>query len=117
MDIGKRLRELREAKGLSQRDIEKRTGLFRSYVSRVECGHAIPRLETLGKWAKALRLPLSALFVEDYSSRAEHQRRVTMHPSYPDNRLFALLKRMSEIDRRLFLYMARGLAKHGSGRG
>ena len=38
MIIGDRLREMREAKKLSQGDIEKRTGLFRCYISRVENG-------------------------------------------------------------------------------
>ena len=55
MDIGKRLREIREAKGLSQADIEKRSGLLRSYVSRVEGGYTAPSLATLEKFAKALR--------------------------------------------------------------
>lgn len=32
--IGERLREIREAKGLSQGDIERRTGMLRMYVSR-----------------------------------------------------------------------------------
>jgi hypothetical protein len=36
MIIGDRLRQLRDAKRLSQGDIEKRTGLFRCYISRVE---------------------------------------------------------------------------------
>lgn len=52
MNIGQRLRGLREAKRLSQGDIQERTGLMRYYVSRVECGHAVPRLETLEKLVK-----------------------------------------------------------------
>ena len=36
MDIGRRLAALREEKKLSQGDIEKRTGLLRCYISRVE---------------------------------------------------------------------------------
>ncbi len=47
MIIGDRLRELREAKNLSQEDIEKRTGLLRCYISRVENGHTVPAIETL----------------------------------------------------------------------
>jgi transcriptional regulator with XRE-family HTH domain len=47
MDIGKRLRELREADGLSQNDIEDRTGLLRTYISHVENGHSTPTLEVL----------------------------------------------------------------------
>lgn len=64
MDIGKRLRELREAKGYSQGSIEKRTGLLRYYISRVECGHSLPSLGTLEKWAKALDLGLYSSFAK-----------------------------------------------------
>ncbi len=47
MIIGDRLREMRVAKQLSQGDIEKRTGLFRCYISRVENGHTVPAIPTL----------------------------------------------------------------------
>jgi transcriptional regulator with XRE-family HTH domain len=47
MIIGDRLREMREEKKLSQGDIEKRTGLPRCYISRVENGHTVPAIETL----------------------------------------------------------------------
>lgn len=45
--IGERLRQLRNAEQLSQGDIEKRTGLLRCYISRVENGHTAPAIETL----------------------------------------------------------------------
>src|SRR5260370_26742309 len=64
MLIGDRLREFREAKHLSQGDIEKRTGLLRCYVSRVENGHTVPAIETLEKFARALEVPLYHLFYE-----------------------------------------------------
>jgi len=54
MIIGDRLREMREAKQLSQGDVEKRTGLLRCYISRVENGHTVPAIETLEKMARAL---------------------------------------------------------------
>jgi len=47
MIIGDRLRALREQKNFSQGDIEKRTGLLRCYISRVENGHTVPAIETL----------------------------------------------------------------------
>jgi hypothetical protein len=47
MIIGERLRVLREQKKMSQGDIEKRTGLLRCYLSRVENGHTVPAVETL----------------------------------------------------------------------
>lgn len=64
MEIGHKLRELREAKHLSQGDIEKRTGLMRCYISRVENGHTVPALETLEKMARAMEIPMYALFYE-----------------------------------------------------
>lgn len=64
MVIGDRLRELREGKNLSQGDIEKRTGLLRCYISRVENGHTVPAIETLEKLARALEVPLYQLFYD-----------------------------------------------------
>ena len=64
MIIGDRLRALREEKKLSQGDIEKRTGLLRCYISRVENGHTVPAIETLEKLARALECPLYQLFYE-----------------------------------------------------
>src|SRR6195256_4502279 len=64
MIIGDRLRALREEKKLSQGDIEKRTGLLRCYVSRVENGHTVPAIETLEKMARALEVPLYQLFYD-----------------------------------------------------
>src|SRR5258708_31891129 len=64
MIIGERLRALREQKKLSQGDIEKRTGLIRAYISRVENGHTVPAIETLEKFARALEVPMYVLFYE-----------------------------------------------------
>jgi transcriptional regulator with XRE-family HTH domain len=58
MVIGNRLKELRESKELSQGDIEKRTGLLRCYISRVETNHTVPSVETLEKMARALEMPM-----------------------------------------------------------
>src|SRR5579862_4102175 len=62
MIIGDRIRLLRETKKLSQGDIEKRTGLLRCYISRVENGHTVPAIETLEKLARALEFPMYRLF-------------------------------------------------------
>ena len=64
MIIGDRLRALREEKNLSQGDIEKRTGLLRCYISRVENGHTVPAIETLEKLARALEIPMYQLFYD-----------------------------------------------------
>src|SRR5215831_17453740 len=64
MVIGDRLRELRDTKKFSQGDMEKKTGLLRCYISRVENGHTVPTLETLQKLARALEVPLYRLFYD-----------------------------------------------------
>jgi transcriptional regulator with XRE-family HTH domain len=69
MVIGDRVRRLRKRKHLSQGDIEKRTGLLRSCISRLENGHAIPALHTLEKVARALEVPLFRLFTDNPRAR------------------------------------------------
>ena len=64
MIIADRLRELRESKKLSQGDIEKRTGLLRCYISRVENGHTLPAVQTLEKLARAMEIPLYQFFYD-----------------------------------------------------
>ncbi len=64
MIIGDRLREMHEEKKLSQGDIEKRTGLLRCYISRVENGHTVPAIETLEKMARAFEVPMYELFYD-----------------------------------------------------
>ena len=111
MDIGKRLLELRTEKNLSQGGIEKRTGLLRCYVSRVENGHTIPSLETLERWAKALEVELYQLFVEGDEKPESLPAGVTEDLDMKDRKLILLLRNMNEADRNLILDMARKMAK------
>src|SRR5271155_5005076 len=65
MVIGDKLKTLRAQKNLSQGDIEKRTGLLRCYISRVENGHTVPSVDTLEKMARALEVPMYRLFTDE----------------------------------------------------
>jgi transcriptional regulator with XRE-family HTH domain len=108
IDIGKRLRQLREAKELSQGDIQERTGLFRCYISRIECGHTIPQLENLEKWASALGVTLSEIFAEiEIQAKPARPARLTFH----ERRLLELLRGLDEMDRQLILSVANTMAK------
>jgi len=62
--IADRLRALREEKGLSREDIENRTRLPSSYLSRVEDAQIVPPIEILEKIAQALEVPLYRLFYD-----------------------------------------------------
>jgi transcriptional regulator with XRE-family HTH domain len=64
MAIGDTLKAIREAKGMSQGHIEKRTGMLRCYISRVENGHSVPAIETLEKFARALEVQMYELFYD-----------------------------------------------------
>lgn len=122
MIIGERLRKLREDGNLSQGDIEKRTGLLRCYISRVENGHTVPSLETLEKLARALEIPLYKLFYEgdEMPDLPNLKRRKTAdeialaHAGAKDVRFFVkikkLLSKIDESDRQLLLYMAQKMA-------
>lgn len=63
--LGARIRQARLARGLSQGDIENRTGLLRCYLSRVENGHTEPSLQTLARLAGALDMPVVGFFEPD----------------------------------------------------
>ena len=116
MIIGDRLRALREQKNLSQGHIEKRTGLLRCYLSRVECGHTVPSIETLEKWARALEVPLYQIFYEGENPPAPLRRtKANGGLSRADARFLMQMRRAlshtKETDRQLLLAMARKLAK------
>lgn len=113
MNIGITIRGFRLEKGMSQGDIEKRTGLLRCYLSRVENGHTVPSLETLQKIAAALDLPLSQFFsespIKDVPGLSLNQDEIhflTQVQRYSAN--------LGESDRRLLLAMVRKFAATAS---
>ena len=67
--LGERLKAVRESKHLSQGDVEKRSGMLRCYLSRVENGHTIPSIDTLEKWSRAIEVPLYKLFNDGSDSK------------------------------------------------
>ncbi len=122
MLIGERIRAIREAKGLSQGDIEKRCGLLSVYISRVENGHLVPSIATLEKLARALEVPLYQLFYEGGKRPLlPHlpKRKLTAEITWGTTRkeisfwdkLRGQLARMAESDRRLLLHMAQKMAR------
>jgi transcriptional regulator with XRE-family HTH domain len=119
MVIGNRLKELRESKELSQGDIEKRTGLLRCYISRVENGHTVPAIDTLEKMARALEVPMYRLFhageVPAGLSRPQPQKddefgRKGAQADY-FSKLRRLLAKMEPDDQKLLLHMAQKVAR------
>jgi transcriptional regulator with XRE-family HTH domain len=112
MNIGETIRNFRLQKALSQGDIEKRTGLLRCYLSRVENGHTIPSLDTLAKIANAMDVPLASFF-SDHESDGNGNRNL---PQLSDDQVRFLnqVRRYSsglnESDRKLVLQMVKKMA-------
>ena len=118
MVIAERLKALREQKKLSQGDMEKRTGLLRCYISRVENGHTVSAIETLEKMARAMEIPMYELFYDGEKPPA---------PTLPNiddgswggsgrdartlGRFRRLLRRTRKADLKLLLFVAQKMSQ------
>ena len=111
MNIGETIRTYRLQKGMSQGDIEKRTGLLRCYLSRVENGHTIPSLDTLAKIASAMELPLAQFFADHHEGGLKNG---GPQMSEDEIRFMTSIRRYSnnlnDSDRKLLIAMAKKMA-------
>src|SRR6478609_5913946 len=105
MNIGETIRNYRLQKGMSQGDIEKRTGLLRCYLSRVENGHTIPSLDTLAKIAGAMEIALSQFF-----SESGHTNGSKNLPQLSDDQVRRYSVSLNDSDRKLVLAMVKKMA-------
>src|SRR5438105_14745438 len=116
MNIGETIRNFRLQKGMSQGDIEKRTGLLRCYLSRVENGHTIPSLDTLSKIAGAMELPLSQFFADGAHSNGGSKGLPQL--SDDEVRFLSQIRRYSvslnDSDRKLVLAMVKKMAANAA---
>lgn len=119
MEIGRRLRELRKSRCLSQGELEFRTGLLRCYTSRVENGHTVPSVETIEKYAIALGIPLAEFFsegvvplqVDPLAASGAGKWRPTPRDRFESHKLAAVIGATERVDRELLTALAQRLAK------
>ena len=64
-NIGQRIRQLRESRSMTQSQLQARSKVSRSYLSRIESGQMTPSLGTLEKIAEALGVGLNRFFVPE----------------------------------------------------
>lgn len=114
VNIGEVIRTYRAQRGLSQGDIERRTGLLRCYLSRVENGHTVPSLETLAKIAEAMEIGLADFFPGAETPRDRDTQRMLGDLSDEEIRFLGEIKRyssgLSDTDKKLVLGMIRKMA-------
>jgi transcriptional regulator with XRE-family HTH domain len=126
MIVGERLRELREQRNFSQGEIEKRTGLLRCYISRVENGHTVPAVETLEKFARALEIPMYQLLYDGDAPPkvpALLKKKANGKPEWGSSgrdartliKLRQLLSKATAEDQQLLLAIAVKMARKGAG--
>ncbi len=63
IQVGKRIRALREAKGFSQEALAEKSGLHRTYIGGVERGLRNASLKSISRMAKALGVGVGQLFI------------------------------------------------------
>ena len=111
MNIGETIRNYRLQRGMSQGDIEKRTGLLRCYLSRVENGHTIPSLDTLAKIATAMDVQLAQFFSE---GNGENGSKAAPQLAEEEVRFLTQIRRFSsslnDSDRKLVIAMVKKMA-------
>ena len=114
VNIGEVIKTYRSQRGLSQGDIERRTGLLRCYLSRVENGHTVPSLETLAKIAEAMEISLADFFPGTETPRDKETQKMLGELSQDEIRFLAEIKKystsLSDGDKRLVLAMIRKMA-------
>src|SRR6266699_1774885 len=114
VNIGEVIRTYRSQRSLSQGDIERRTGLLRCYLSRVENGHTVPSLETLAKIAEAMDISLADFFPGTETPRDRETQKALGELSQDEIRFLAEIKKysttLSDGDKRLVLAMIRKMA-------
>lgn len=115
VNIGDVIRSYRTDRGLSQGDIERRTGLLRCYLSRVENGHTVPSLETLAKIAEAMEITLADFFPGGQTQQDRERQRMLGEMSQDEIRFLGEIRKystgLSDGDKKLVLELIRKMTQ------
>ena len=79
MDIGKKIKELRVAKGLTQEQLAELAGVSLQHIGEIERGQGNPTLNSLVKLSDALDISLSELFENSEQYKSEKEMRDLLH--------------------------------------
>jgi len=119
MVIGERLRAVRQQMNLTQRDLEKRTGIPQRSISILENSRGVPSLRTLERLAKGLRVPLYLFFYTGLDALRGQRPKGHKRSFYPReeaevfDKLLRLFDQTGPFDRQLLLSTALEMARRG----
>lgn len=72
-EVGKRIRTVRKAKGITQEQVGERADLNYKFIGKIERGEVNPSIETLSAIADALNISLSQFFADDWQLPIDYQ--------------------------------------------
>ena len=108
LQVAGRVREIRRARHLSQRQLAGRMQVPRTYISKIENGKAIPTLGSLERLAEALEVGICQLVRDSRSQREEEVAAILDDPFLAE--IAALLPNLDSLHRTLVSGQARDLA-------
>lgn len=113
--IGKRLRDLRQRMGLTQKALAKMAGVDFTYIGKIERGEQLPSLNVLIKFGECLSLPLDRFFMDEATWRLVSLTPKDAHESMQRENLWELLRLLEGIpeeDISLLAEIAHVLKRH-----
>lgn len=79
MRVGRKIREIRKAKGMSQTDVASKLNVTRQNISQYERGDRFPKISTLAKLATVLDVPVETLLSDNMTGNvSEEERRMKL---------------------------------------
>ncbi len=96
--LGRRIKEIRRARGLSQEQLAELIGIEQKHVSRLEVGKSYPTIDRLEKIALALNVSMGSFFdSENQTSFGEKSKRLEQMLSELDNDYQLMILKFSQI--------------------
>ncbi len=108
LQVAHAVRELRQVRNLSQRQLAGRMGVPRTYISKIENGKAMPTLSSLDRLARALEVDISALLRDATRRHSEETVMLMTDPFLAE--LAAYTGRLDSVQRAIVLNQVRELA-------
>ena len=107
--VAAQVKEIRNARHLSQRQLASRMQVPRTYISKIENGKAIPTLGSLERLAAALEVDICQLVRDGRSQRDEEVAEIFADPFLAE--LAQLLPSLEPLQRSLLMNHARDRAR------
>lgn len=113
--IGKRLRNLRHKKGLTQKDLAQAAGVDYTYIGKIERGDQLPSLKVLIRFAECLSLPIDRFFMDETALRLINLIPTDVYATAQKQKAWELIRLLEEItdeDLALLIEIVWVLKKH-----